>query len=111
MSLLIAIKTFLIFPVVFVEMFIAPSVSVAPASSASVPSTALHKHRSFGLRCTLHNCIAVLVEEVQSLLAVLGVSVVPGGKVILQVHLQVSMLGAALSQESVGNVALFGVLT
>ena len=47
----------------------------------------------------------------QSLLAVLGVLIVPGGEVILQVHLQISMLGAALPQESVGKVALFGVLT
>ena len=49
--------------------------------------------------------------KVQSLLAVFGVLVVPGGEVILKVHLQVSMLGAALSQESVGKVSLFGVLT
>ena len=70
--------------------------SIVPASSASVSSTALHEHCSFGLRCTFHNCMAVLFEEVQSLLVVLGVSVVPGREVILQVHLQISMLGAAL---------------
>ena len=58
----------------------------------------------------MHNFLDVLVEEVQSLLAVLGVSVVPGGELILQVHLQISMLGAALPQESLGKVALFGVL-
>ena len=62
MSLLIAIETFLIFPVLFVEIFIAPSSSVAPASSASVASTALHKLRSFGLRRPFHNCVAVLVD-------------------------------------------------
>ena len=111
MSLLISIKTFLIFPVLFVESFVAPSSSVVPASSASVSSTALHKCRSFGLHCPLYNCIDVLVEEVQSLLEVLGVSVVPGREVILQVHLQISILGASLTQESVGKVALFCVLT
>ena len=74
-------------------------------------STAFHKCRSFGLRRPLHNCLAVIVKEVQSMLAILGVSVVPGREVILQVHLQISMLGDALPQESVGNVALFGVLT
>ena len=110
MFLLISIKTFLIFPVLFVEMFVSPSASVVPASSASVSSTALHKCRSFGLRRPLHNYLAVLVEEVQSMLEVLGVSVVPGGEVILQVHLQISMLGATLPQKSVGKVALFGVL-
>ena len=108
MSLLIAIRAFLILTVFFVERLIAPSASVVPPSSPSVASTALHECRSFGLRCPLQNCLAVLVEEVQSLLAILGVSVVPSGEVILQVHLQVSMLGAALSQESVGKVALFG---
>ena len=111
MSLLIEIKTFLIFPVLFVESFLAPSASVVPASSASVSSTALYKCRSFGLRCPLHNCLAVLVDEVQSLLAVHGVSVLPVGEVILQVNFHVSMLGAALPQESVGKVSLSGVLT
>ena len=53
----------------------------------------------------------MFVVEVHSLLAFLGVSVVPGGEVILQVHFQISMLGAALPQESVGKVVLFGVLT
>ena len=74
-------------------------------------STALHKFRSFGLRRPLHNCLDIIVEEIQSLLAVLGVSVSLSGEVILQVHLQISMLGAHLPQESVGKVALFGVLT
>ena len=111
MSLIIAIKVFLIFPVLFFERFVAPSVYVVPASSASVSSTAFHKWRSFGLSCPLHNCLYVLVEEVQSLLAVIGVLFVPGREVILQVHLQISMLGAALPQECVGKVALFGVLT
>ena len=86
MSLLIAIKTFLIFPVLFVETFFAPSDSVVSASSTYVASTALHKRRSFGLHHPFHNCLAVFVEEVQGLLAVLGVSVVPDGEVILQVH-------------------------
>ena len=45
-------------------MFITPSASVAPASSNSVASTALHKRRSFGLIRPLYNCIAVFVEEV-----------------------------------------------
>ena len=111
MSLLIAVETFLIFPVLFIEMFVAPSASVVPDSSASVSYTALHKFRSFGLRRPLHNCLAVLVKEVQSLLAVLGLSVVPGDEVILQVHLQISMLGASLPQEIVEKLALFGVLT
>ena len=69
---------FLIFPVIFIKRFVAPSTSVVPTSSASVSSIALHKLRSFGLRRPLHNCLDVLVEEVQSLLVVLGVLVVPG---------------------------------
>ena len=83
MSLLIAIEKFLIFPVLFVERFIAPSAYVAPASSASVASTALHGRRSFGLRCPLHNFLDILAEEVQGMLVVLGVLIVPGGEVIL----------------------------
>ena len=104
-------EKFLIFPVLFLISFVAPSASAVPASSASMSSTALHKCRSFGPRHPLHNCLAILVEEMQSLLAVLGVSIVPGGQFILQVHLQISMLGADLPQESVGKVALFVILT
>ena len=98
MSLLIAVETFLMFPVLFIGIFVAHSSSVVPVSSTSVSSTALHKCRSLGLRCYFHNCLDVLVEEVQNLFEFLGVSVVPGGEVILQVHLQISMLGAALPQ-------------
>ena len=98
MSLLIAIETFLISPVLFFERFIAPSASVPPASSESVASNALHECRSFGLLSPLHSCLDVLVKEVQSMLVVLGVSVVPGVEVILQVHFHISMLGAALPQ-------------
>ena len=110
MSLLIVIKTFLIFLVLFFKRFVALSASVVPASSASMSSTALHKCRSFGLHLPLHNCLAILVKDMQILLAVLGVLIVLGGEVILQVHLQIYMLGAALPQESVGKVALFDVL-
>ena len=76
-----------------------------------MPSTASHKYRSFGLRCLLNISLAVLVEEVQILLEVLGVLVVSGGEFILQVHLNISMLGAALPQENVEKVVLLGVLT
>ena len=86
MSLLLEIETFLIFPLLFVDSFIAPSASVSPASSASVESTSLHERCSFGLRCPLHNCLDVFVEEVQGLLAVLWVLVVPSGEVFLYVH-------------------------
>ena len=64
MSLLFEIETFLIFPVFFIEMFITPSASVAPASSKSVASTALYERRSFVLICPLYNYIAVFVGEV-----------------------------------------------
>ena len=86
MSLNIAIETFLIFPVLFVESFIAPSASIIPASSAFVASTTLHERRSFEIRCPLYKGLAVIVEEVQGMLVVLGVSVVPGSEVILQVQ-------------------------
>ena len=59
--LIIAVEIFLIFPVLFIERFVAPSAFVVPASSVSVSSTALHKCRSFILRRLLHNCLAVLV--------------------------------------------------
>ena len=63
MPLITAVEKLLIFPLIFVERFISPSAYVAPASSASVASTALHVRLSFGLRRTLKKCLAVLVEE------------------------------------------------
>ena len=86
MSLLIEIETFLIFPVLFVEGFIVPSASVAPASSAYVSSTAFHERRYLGMLLPFHNCVSVFVNEVYGMLAVLWVPVVPGWEVILQVH-------------------------
>ena len=83
MSLLFAIDTLLIFPVFFIERFITPSASVAPASSASVYSNALHKHRSFGLSRLSYNHLAVFIEEVQSLLEFFLVPVVPSVEIIL----------------------------
>ena len=83
MSLIISIETLLIFTVLFIERFIAYSASVATASSASVASATLHERHSFGLRRLLYNFLAVFVEEVQGLLAVLWVPVVIGGEVIL----------------------------
>ena len=82
-SIIFAIETFLIFQVLFIERFIVPSASVAPASSASVASTALHKQRYFGLRCPLYNCLDVFVDKVQGMLVVLWVPVFPGGEIIL----------------------------
>ena len=107
-SFLLQLKKSLFFQYSLSKSFVAPSASVVPASSTSVSSTTLQEYCSFGLRRSFHNCLSVLVKEVQSLLAVLGVSVVPSGEVIIQVHLQISILGAALPQESVGKVALFG---
>ena len=80
---LIAIETLLIFPVIFVKKIIDPSTSVPPDSSASVAATALHECRSFGMRRPLHNCLAVFVKEVQGMLEVLWVPVVPGGEIVL----------------------------
>ena len=60
--LLLSIETFLIFPVLFIEIFIAPSASVSPTSSVSVASTALYERRSFGMRRPLYRCIAVFVK-------------------------------------------------
>ena len=86
MSLLIVIETFLIFTVIFFESFISPSTSIASSSSASVASAALHERCYFVMCCPLHKFLDVLVKEVQALLAVRGVLVIPVGEVILQVH-------------------------
>jgi hypothetical protein len=39
-----------------------------------------------------NSSLAVLVQEVQSLLEVIGITVVSGGKIIIKIHLEVAML-------------------
>ena len=83
MYLLVAIETFLVFPPLFIEIFIDPSASIASTSFASTASTTLHKRCSFGLRRPLYNWLAVLVEEVENVLLVLWIPVVTGGEIVL----------------------------
>jgi hypothetical protein len=46
----------------------------------------------------------------ESLLMVLGVPIVAGGEIILEINLKVAVLCAALSREGVRDVSLPGVL-
>jgi hypothetical protein len=48
-----------------------------------------------------NSSLAVLVQEAQSLLAVLGITVVAGGKIILKIHVEVAMLIPTLSKECI----------
>ena len=87
-----------------------PFISRVPFISA--PSTTLlSKRRSLGLSRFGHNCLGVFVQEMEGLLTVLGVAIVACGEIILEIHLQIPVLGTTLSQEGIRDVTLLGVLT
>jgi hypothetical protein len=46
----------------------------------------------------------------QRLLAVLRITIVSGGEVILQIHLEVSVLRSTLPKEGIGDVSLLGIV-
>jgi hypothetical protein len=47
----------------------------------------------------------------QSLLVVLGIIIVSGGEVILQIHLEVAVLRSTLTKEGIGDVSLLGIVS
>jgi hypothetical protein len=72
--------------------------SVTTPSVASTSSSApFCKGGSLILGHFGNSSLAVIVQEVQNLLAVLGITVVAGGEIILKIHLEVAMLIPTLS--------------
>jgi hypothetical protein len=47
----------------------------------------------------------------QSLLAVLGITIVSGGKVILQINLGVAVLRSTMTKEGIGDGSLLGIVS
>jgi hypothetical protein len=53
---------------------------------------------------------AVLVQKMQSLLAVPGITIVTGGEIVLQIHLEVTVLRSTL-KEGILDVSLLGIVS
>jgi hypothetical protein len=68
-----------------------------PSATSTSSSAPLCKGGAIRLVHFGNKSLAVLVQEVQSLLEVLGITVVAGCEIILKIHLEVAMLITALS--------------
>jgi hypothetical protein len=55
--------------------------------------------------------LAILVQQMQCLLAILGIAIVSCVEVILKIHFEISMLYSALSQESIRDIPFLGVVS
>jgi hypothetical protein len=108
MYLLVVLVSLLVLPPLLIVSVGIVAVSVTTTTATVAP---LCKGDPFRWSHLGDYSIAVLVKEIQSVLAVIGIMIVTGGEIVLEIHLEVSMLCSALSQERVGNITLFGVVS
>jgi hypothetical protein len=96
--LLLKLVTSLVLPVFLIEIVVAFSVTTFSATSASSSSSApLCKGGALRLGHFGNSSLAVFVQEMQSLLTVLGIKVVARCEIILKIHLEVAMMIPTLS--------------
>jgi hypothetical protein len=95
--LLLTLVTSLFLPVFLIKIIVVFSVSTSSATSTTSSSAPLCKGGALRLGHFGNSSLAVLVQEVQSLLAVLGIMVVAGCEIILKIYLEVAMLISTLS--------------
>jgi hypothetical protein len=75
---------------------------IAIAALVTTTSTALLCAEGALRMC--HSCdhsFAILVQKMLSLLAVLGIAIVSGGEIVLQIHLEVAALRSTLAKEGI----------
>jgi hypothetical protein len=94
--LLLTLVTSIVLPVFLIKIGVAFFVTTSSATSTS-SSAPLCKGGALRLGQFGNSILAVLVHEVQSLLAILGITVVAGCEIILKIHLEVAMLIPTLS--------------
>jgi hypothetical protein len=83
-------------------------------ASTTAPTTALTTMCKGGTLRLCHSCdhsFAILVQKMQSLMVVIGISIVSGGKVILKIHLEVTMLRSAFPQEGIRDVPFLSIVS
>jgi hypothetical protein len=97
--LLLTLVTSIVLPLflikIIMDFFVTTSSTPSTASTSS--SAPVCKGGALRLGHFGNINLAVLVQEVQRLLAVIGIMVVAGGKIILKIHLEVAMLIPTLS--------------
>jgi hypothetical protein len=85
--------------------------SITIVDSATASTAFLGKGGAFGLCHLGDHSLAILVQQMQHLLAILGIAIVSCGKVILKILFDISMLYSALLQESIRDVPFLGIIS
>jgi hypothetical protein len=108
---LVAFVTLIILPVLFIISAGLVAFSITIVASTTSSTAFLGKGGAFG-QCHLgDHSLAILVQKMQRLLAILGIVIVSCGKVILKIQFEISMLYSALSQESIRDVPFLGIVS
>jgi hypothetical protein len=98
---LVAFVTLLILPILFIISAGVMAFSITIVTSTTASTSFLGKGGALGLCHFGDHSLAILVQQMQRLLEILGITIVSFGKVILKIHFEISMLYSALSQESI----------
>jgi hypothetical protein len=107
----VAFVTLLILPVLFIISAGLMAFSITIVASTTASTASLGKGGAFGLCHLGDHILAILVQHMQCLLAILGIAIVSCGKVILKIHFEISMLYSALSQESIRDIPFLGIVS
>jgi hypothetical protein len=108
---LVAFVKLFILPVLFIISAGVMAFSITIVASATASAAFLGKGGAFGLCHLGDHSLAILVQQMQRLLAILGIAIVSCGKVILKIRFEISMLFSALSQESIRDVPFLGIVS
>jgi hypothetical protein len=107
----VAFVTLLILPVLFIVSAGLVVFSITIVVSTTASTAFLGKGGAFGLYHLGDHILAILVQQMQCLLVILGISSFSCGKVILKIHFDISMLYSALSHESIRDVPFLGIVS
>jgi hypothetical protein len=101
-TFLVALVSFLVLQLLFVigTGIMAFSITIS-ASTTTASTTHLCEGGALRLYHSCKHSLAILVQKMQSLLAVLGITIVSGGEFILQIHLEVTGLRSTLTKEGI----------
>jgi hypothetical protein len=108
---LVAFVTLLILPVLFIISAGVMAFSITIVASATASTAFLGKGGAFGLCHLGDHSLDILVQQMQHLLAILGIAIVSYGKVILKIHFEIYMLYSALSQESIRDIPFLSTVS
>jgi hypothetical protein len=101
MHFYVAPVAFLVLPVLFVIGTGIMAFFITIIASTIDSTTLLCKGGAVRLCHSCDHIFAILVEKMQSLLAVLGIMIVSSGEVILQIYLEVAVLRSTLTKEGI----------